>query len=216
MAVKIKTFEITGNYSPESVSSKIAAFLRSDKETETQLASYSGGYVLQAGKRSFLEAHGQRVAVTARFEAENGTLNVAAGEGLWSQKLGESKTGWFLADTSGLGAAYDPYEKATRTVLTAQGLSAQIAEPKTEAAPNSVKGAAAVWLSFALPAAQGSQATVCSARNAEHGLFNAGFVFQPCLENRAHKTSVNIIALTAFGISIISRETPAIIFNPAL
>ena len=110
MAVKIKSFEITGNYSPESVSSKIAAFLRSDKETETQLASYSGGYVLQAGKRSFLEAHGQRVAVTARFEAENGTLNVAAGEGLWSQKLGESKTGWFLADTSGLGTAYDPYE----------------------------------------------------------------------------------------------------------
>ncbi|MED9970201.1 MAG: zinc-ribbon domain-containing protein [Ruminococcus sp.] len=107
MAVKIKTFDISGDYSPENVSSRIENYLRCDKAMETQLASYSDGYVLQAGKVSFFEAPNQRVAVTARFESEGGVLNVTVGDGLWSQKLGESKIGWFLADPSSMGPVYD-------------------------------------------------------------------------------------------------------------
>lgn len=92
-----------------SVVSWIEGFFRTEKAMEVQSSQTTDGYVMQASqpKDGWKTISGTRLAITVQFIVMGEQLNVMIGEGQWSDKIGASALGWFvawpLAVTAGVG-----------------------------------------------------------------------------------------------------------------
>lgn len=94
----------------QAVAARLENFFRSEKGMEVQSSQTTDGYVMQASqpKDGWKTLTGMRLAVTVQMAVMENHLNVTVGEGQWSDKIGASAIGlfiaWPLAITAGMGA----------------------------------------------------------------------------------------------------------------
>lgn len=93
----------------ETVVSWVESFFRAEKAMEVQSSRTTDGFVIQASqpKNGWKTISGTRLAITVQMVVMGEQLNVMIGEGQWSDKIGASAIGWFvawpLAITAGVG-----------------------------------------------------------------------------------------------------------------
>lgn len=105
-----RMFRIPESISTEAVAGAVESFLAGSKGMETQSAQTTDGYVVQGSqdKDGWKTISGMRLAITVQIVRMGETMTVTVGEGQWSDKIGASAIGWFVAwpllVTAGIGA----------------------------------------------------------------------------------------------------------------
>lgn len=113
MANESRAFRMTTGIELKDLAAYVGDFLQKEKSMEVQSASAPEGYVMQMTKSGdgWKTVSGARTAVTVYFMPSGDVVNVTVGEGQWSDKLGESAIGWFVAWPMAVNAGLDAQQQ---------------------------------------------------------------------------------------------------------